>query len=56
MKKLVIVGASGHGKVIANIAVLNGYTNIVFVDDNESISQCYGYPVLARSKIGRAHV
>lgn len=28
--KLVIIGASGHGKVIADIARLNGYHEIVF--------------------------
>ena len=30
LDKLVIVGASGHGKVIADIAKLNGYKEIVF--------------------------
>ena len=25
MKKLIIVGASGHGRVVADIARLNGY-------------------------------
>ena len=28
--KLVIIGASGHGKVIADIAKLNGYKEIIF--------------------------
>ena len=37
LKKIVIIGASGHGKVIADIAVRNGYEEIVFLDDNESI-------------------
>lgn len=30
MKKLTIIGASGHGKVVADIAKLNGYDEIVF--------------------------
>ena len=30
---LVIIGAGGHGKVCAEIAELNGYHNIVFLDD-----------------------
>lgn len=30
MKRLAIIGASGHGKVIADIAVKNGYKEIVF--------------------------
>jgi len=33
MSNLAILGASGHGKVIADIAELNGYTNISFFDD-----------------------
>ncbi len=34
--KLVIIGASGHGKVIADIAVLSGkYKEIVFLDDTD---------------------
>lgn len=33
MKSCAILGASGHGKVIAEIAELNGYQNIVFFDD-----------------------
>ena len=28
-KKLIIIGASGHGKVVADIALLNGYKDIV---------------------------
>ena len=34
--KLIIIGAGGHGKVIANIAKLNGYQDIAFLDDDES--------------------
>ena len=48
MNKLIIVGAGGHGKVIADIAVKNGYSNIVFLDDNESIQECAGYPVVGK--------
>ncbi len=49
MKKLVIIGASGHGKVVADIAVKNGYDEIVFLDDNEDIKECGGYPVVGKS-------
>ena len=49
MKRLVIVGASGHGKVIADIAVRNGYQDIVFLDDNEAIQQCAGFPVVGKT-------
>ena len=38
-RRIVIVGASGHGKVIADIANKNGYTEIVFLDDNASIKE-----------------
>lgn len=46
MKRLIIIGASGHGKVVADIAVLNGYKDIVFLDNDPEIKTCAGYPVL----------
>ena len=49
MKKIVIIGASGHGKVAANIALKCGYTDIVFLDDNVGIKNCGGYPVVGSS-------
>lgn len=49
MNRLIIIGASGHGKVVADIARLNGYDNIVFLDDDESIKECAGWPVIGRS-------
>lgn len=36
--RLVIIGAGGHGRVVANIAMLNGYDDIVFLDDSPSVS------------------
>lgn len=33
MKSCAILGASGHGKVVAEIAELNGYQHIIFFDD-----------------------
>ena len=33
MSKIAILGASGHGKVVADIAELNGYNTIDFFDD-----------------------
>ena len=50
MKRLVIIGASGHGKVIADIAVKNGYEDIIFLDDNESVKECAGFPVVGKVK------
>ena len=49
MKKIVIIGASGHGKVIADIAVKNGYEEIFFLDDNESLTECAGFPVVGKT-------
>ncbi len=49
MKQLVIIGASGHGKVAADIAKRNGYERIVFLDDNESLTECGGYAVVGNS-------
>lgn len=49
MRILAIIGASGHGKVVADIARKNGYKEIVFLDDDESIHQCGGYPVIGKS-------
>lgn len=33
MKRLAILGASGHGKVIADAALLSGFDDVVFFDD-----------------------
>lgn len=49
MRKLAIIGASGHGKVVADIARKNGYSEIVFLDDDESIHECGGYSVIGKS-------
>ena len=46
MEKLSIIGASGHGKVVADIAELNGYTDIAFTDYNSDIQECGGWPVI----------
>ena len=44
--RLIIIGASGHGRVVADIASKCGYQDIVFLDNNENIQSCSGYPVL----------
>lgn len=46
MNRLIIIGASGHGKVVADIAKLVGYSDIVFLDDDSNIKECAGYPVI----------
>lgn len=45
MNRLVIVGAGGHGKAIADNALKNGYTDINFVDDTET-GTCLGFPII----------
>ncbi len=45
MNRLIIVGAGGHGKVIADNALKNGYTDISFVDDNAT-DKCMGFPII----------
>ncbi len=47
MNRLIIVGAGGHGKVIADNAIRNGYTDICFIDDNVSGS-CLGFPIVGK--------
>lgn len=49
-KKIVIIGASGHGKVVANIAKLNGYEHIVFLDDDVNIKSCGSYKIVGNSE------
>lgn len=49
MNRLVIIGASGHGKVIADIAINNGYSDIVFLDDDETAKECAGFPVVGKT-------
>ena len=49
MDRLIIVGASGHGKVVADIAALNGYEEIVFLDDADDVKECAGRPVVGKT-------
>ena len=45
-RQLVIIGASGHGKVIADIAKKLNYSEIVFLDDDTTLVECNGYRVV----------
>ena len=49
--RLTIVGASGHGKVVADIAGLQGYDEIEFLDDNPSLTECAGFPVIGGTNL-----
>lgn len=49
MKKLIIIGASGHGKVVADIAQkTEKYTGICFLDDNPDVKECMGFPIIGK--------
>ncbi len=37
-EKLIIIGSGGHGRVLYDIAKLNGYKEVNFLDDNENSS------------------
>lgn len=48
--KLIIIGASGHGKVVADIAIkMNKWQRIVFLDDDESIKISMGLEVIGKT-------
>ena len=49
MNRLIIVGAGGHGRSIANNAYQNGYTEIFFVDD-VTVGECMGFPIIGKSE------
>lgn len=50
--KLTIIGASGHGKVAADIAALCGYDQIEFLDDDKFVKTCGRWPVVGKSVKG----
>lgn len=48
--KLLIIGASGHGKVVADIALkMNKWQSVVFLDDDESLRTSMGIEVIGES-------
>jgi len=50
MKTLAILGASGHGKVVADIALASGWDSVEFYDDNwPNCSQVSRWPVIGDS-------
>lgn len=48
MNRLIIVGAGGHGKVIADAALKNGYANICYIDDHAT-GDVMGFPIIGTS-------
>ncbi|MGM0867033.1 MAG: acetyltransferase [Bacillota bacterium] len=50
--KLLIIGASGHGKVVADIALkMNKWQSVVFLDDDESLRTSMGIEVIGKSNV-----
>lgn len=48
--KLIIIGASGHGKVVADIAIkMNKWQSIAFLDDDKSIKTSMGLEVIGKT-------
>lgn len=55
--KLLIIGARGHGKVIADIALkMNQWQSIAFLDDDESIKSTMGLEVIGTSDDVFTHI
>ncbi len=48
-KKLIIIGAGGHGKVVADIALKNNqYDEIAFLDDTKATGKCMQFSILGK--------
>lgn len=50
-KSLVIIGAGGHGKVAADIALNMGFKKIFFLDDNTQTGDCSGLPIVGKTDL-----
>lgn len=56
-KKLLIIGASGHGKVVADIALkMNKWESIAFLDNDTSIKSAMGIEVIGTSDEAFSHI
>ncbi|MGG4197534.1 acetyltransferase [Peribacillus frigoritolerans] len=55
--KLLIIGASGHGKVVADIALkMNKWASIAFLDDDTSFKSSMGIEVIGKSAEAFTHI
>ena len=48
MNRLIIIGAGGHGRVIADAALKIGYANICYIDDHVK-GDVMGFPIIGTS-------
>ena len=61
-RKLAIIGAGGHGKVVGEIALLNNYNDVHFFDNKADKIKEYPFSIagnlnhLEKNKIGRRRV
>lgn len=56
MKRLLIIGSGGHGKVVADAALQSGWNNVVFLDDRAgTVSEVIGLPVVGALSALRQH-
>ncbi|TWT07036.1 acetyltransferase [Planococcus sp. CPCC 101016] len=56
-EKLLIIGASGHGKVVADIAFkMNKWQRIAFLDDDETLKKSLSLDVIGNSKDLKTYV
>ncbi|WP_416695915.1 acetyltransferase [Candidatus Pseudothioglobus sp. Uisw_050_01] len=55
MKRLAIFGAGGHGKVVAEIAQLSGWSDIIFFDDNDRITKLENWSIQGNLKKFLSH-
>lgn len=49
-KRVIVIGASGHGKVIADIIIKSGDNLVGFLDDNPKGQSVLGFPILGKLK------
>jgi sugar O-acyltransferase (sialic acid O-acetyltransferase NeuD family) len=56
-KRLIIIGASGHGRVVADIAKrLERWEKIEFLDDNDTLPQSIGVKIIGKSTEVEKHL
>lgn len=56
-KRLIILGAGGHGKVVADIARKAGkWENIAFLDDNSTVKESVGFEVIGKIDDATKHI
>lgn len=55
-EQVIIIGASGHGKVVADVISAAGDTVVGFLDDDTSKQKCGNYPVLGTVHEAKKHL